>query len=482
MAPDSLTIRRRQGSGRWEAEKNDLERKIQRLEAQLNDKHKTIDLEKQLLILGIREDEQLKWQIQALEAQLNSKENKIGLLRDKLSGSEELLNEYSKTIDRLTSEVYVWRDKFYAQEEQMEDLEGRCVGLESEVKEKSERIEILSVKGHGGSVQEKYLKLIEEQAGRIKELQSKVSTQESRIKSAQESVFQLHKKARYDTMEDGEIRLLLENEVLEKMKDWARSWEAQESNFDKAGYESTDLLEAIQKVADVRKGHLREQLQGLIPRVIITALLSQYVRENVFQQPFHQLGSRSGNAKPSTGVGFSEMMMTLYNAFLQEREPEAQAWRSSTMQLLSKVKASEENDLKEVLEKSRNQYADDLAAAFLSGPVRYFLKSVGKSELRERKEKLGDLLRYSSDFSLSLWKQRVALELRGFEYYVNRPFQHNSPIMEAHRSLHLDDDDPSRDGEKVRMVVQPGFFARGNEDGERYDQAKVWAKAVVMIS
>jgi hypothetical protein len=162
-----------------------------------------------------------------------------------------------------------------------------------------------------------------------------------------------------------------------------------------------------------------------------------------------------------------------------ENEPEAHAWRSSTLQLLSKVKTSEENGLHDVLEKSRNQYADDLTAAFLNGPVRYFLKSPGRSELHERKEKLGDLIRYSSDFSLCLWKQRVALELRGFEYYVKRPFEHNSPIMEAHGSLRLDD--ARRDGETVRMVVQPGFFARGNEDGERYDQVKVWAKAVVML-
>jgi uncharacterized protein YoxC len=296
---------------------NDLELKIQRLEAELNDKSKMRELEKELLILGIREDEQLKCQVQALEARLNSKDKKIDLLKDKLGGSDELLSEYNKTIDHLTRETHVWRDRFYVQEEQTEALETRCIGLESDVKEKSVRIDAISAKGQGGSGEEKYLKHLNEQAGKIKELQGKVITQESRIASAQASVIQLHKKSRYDTMEDGEIRLLLENKVLEKTRDWARSWAAQEADVDGVGYESADLLEAVRKVANVRKGYLRQQLQGLSPRVIVTALLSQYLRENIFQRPFHQFGSGSRNTNPSTGTGFSERLITLYEAFLQ---------------------------------------------------------------------------------------------------------------------------------------------------------------------
>jgi hypothetical protein len=53
--------------------------------------------------------------------------------------------------------------------------------------------------------------------------------------------------------------------------------------------------------------------------------------------------------------------------------------------------------------------------------------------------------------------------------------------MEAHRVLHLDDDDSRHDGARVRMVVQPGFFSLTKEDGKQEDQEKVWAKAVVML-
>jgi hypothetical protein len=69
--------------------------------------------------------------------------------------------------------------------------------------------------------------------------------------------------------------------------------------------------------------------------------------------------------------------------------------------------------------------------------------------------------------------------VQGFEYYSNQIFEFKSARMEAYRSLR--NTDTSRDGAKVKMVVQPGFSDFGNEDGERYDQEKIWGKAVVYV-
>lgn len=83
--------------------------------------------------------------------------------------------------------------------------------------------------------------------------------------------------------------------------------------------------------------------------------------------------------------------------------------------------------------------------------------------------------------SSSIWKRRAALEIRGLEYYQRQPYRGDSEEMEAHRVHRLEERGREADGRGVRMVVQPGFFPRGDEDGEGYERVKVWGKAMVLL-
>ena len=85
------------------------------------------------------------------------------------------------------------------------------------------------------------------------------------------------------------------------------------------------------------------------------------------------------------------------------------------------------------------------------------------------------------EFSVNIWKRRTALEIRGLDYYQQKPYRGDSEEMEAHRVHRLEEGGTERDGSTVRMVVQPGFFARGDEDGTGFERAKVWGKAVVLL-
>jgi hypothetical protein len=71
--------------------------------------------------------------------------------------------------------------------------------------------------------------------------------------------------------------------------------------------------------------------------------------------------------------------------------------------------------------------------------------------------------------------------MRGSKELKGQKFSCESRVMELHRIHGLDPDDDDKDGEDVAMVVQPGFVAKGNENGEEYDKEKVWAKAVVLL-
>lgn len=83
--------------------------------------------------------------------------------------------------------------------------------------------------------------------------------------------------------------------------------------------------------------------------------------------------------------------------------------------------------------------------------------------------------------SSNIWKRRAALEIRGLDYYQRQPYRGDSEEMEAHRVHRLEEGGREADGRAVRMVVQPGFFARGDEDGEGYERVKVWGKAMVLL-
>ncbi|KAI9777866.1 MAG: hypothetical protein M1839_008543 [Geoglossum umbratile] len=473
----------------WVREKEELEGDTRRLLLQLDEQAKLRELDHQLWVLSIRGEEHLKQQISALEAQVKSRDNAIRLLKDKLKGSQDLLNEHSESIKRLGQELRDSRSQCYAQEEKIEDLEMRCLELGADLRGKTTQVDkLLASQNLSGSALAKQLQnQIESQAQTIKELSVKADSQEDKIQKAQEAAFQLQKKARRDTMDDSEIRVLLQNEFMEMTKEWAKEWSVPELNTNDAAYKSEILRKEFEKV-----GH-GSQLKGVSPRIVLTALLSNFISERIFQQPFPQLfsdgPSASGKSRPQmTATNFSEIMNRLYAGFLKIDDTEAHAWRSQIIQLLDKLQTSDPSlfpgsgSPPEWLTTSRTQHLAALATSFTNGPASGLLRPLSATDTKQRTQDLVALLTTSSQLSSNLWKQRAFPTIRSFSYFEKIPFRNDSREMEPHRIHKLEKGDQSKDGEKVGLVVLPGFVAFGNEEGEGYSKDKVWAKAVVVLA
>lgn len=67
-------------------------------------------------------------------------------------------------------------------------------------------------------------------------------------------------------------------------------------------------------------------------------------------------------------------------------------------------------------------------------------------------------------------------------FLLKEPFHIGSDECEAHAAHKLEEDDKSKDGMLIQMVVEPAILAYGNEQGESYEVSKVWGKAVVWLS
>lgn len=119
-----------------------------------------------------------------------------------------------------------------------------------------------------------------------------------------------------------------------------------------------------------------------------------------------------------------------------------------------------------------------LAIQFREGPVKYLLQE--NSE--QQQVKLVSIFQHAGEIAGQLWTQRTYLRCLYFCDFSQKPFRVGSKIMEAHPS-HFQDDESDRrlDNLPVMMIVRPALLAYGNDDGERFDQCRVWGKAVAHL-
>lgn len=295
------------GHDRWAREKELLEQEVERLSALLDDRAKKGKLNNDLWILSIQEAEDLKWKAKATEAQAENRDKVIALLKDKLTQSENLLNENNDTIGHLTKEHQGILAQFYNQQEQMEDLQARCRELEIDLKDKAARIKTLT-ESQGLTQSAFHQHLIKERdslAETVTKLNAQADLQEDKIIAAQTMVSQVKKKPTHETMPDEEIRKVIENDFRVNTKTWARNWAIQDLNDMARVYNSPSLRKEIEKF--VRAGGVQGWLQGVKARYVVDALLNQYISEEIIQQPLHQLGA---------AVKSPEILTKLYNTSL----------------------------------------------------------------------------------------------------------------------------------------------------------------------
>ena len=143
--------------------------------------------------------------------------------------------------------------------------------------------------------------------------------------------------------------------------------------------------------------------------------------------------------------------------------------------------ASESSASQQVLD-PRNKYYKKLAYAFDDSDAHLLYRKCSEEEEATRFDDLVNLFYSTGDFFSRLWSQKVYIRALDSRYLLGESFHIGLNDCEAHATHKLEENDNSKDGLPIQMVVEPGILAYGNEQGESYDVFKVWGKAVVWLS
>lgn len=167
-------------------------------------------------------------------------------------------------------------------------------------------------------------------------------------------------------------------------------------------------------------------------------------------------------------------------------EREAHIWRSQLLRIYNPPLATAKDEKEKLAAKDMQKRIDNcsslLATKFATGPVKPLLRQIPQTQELGRLEKLKHIYIDAGQLATRYWTQRSFVKSHHLETLRAETYRARSPLMEAHPSQGLEDDeDNSHDGARVAVVVHPAVLAFGNDDCEEYHQPRVWAKAVVLL-
>ncbi|KAF4248506.1 hypothetical protein CNMCM8980_005664 [Aspergillus fumigatiaffinis] len=460
------------------AENERLKQALVDLEGRADDAMKAREeAERQLSVSQTDRDAKFMAEIERIQAELQEKGRQLSDLETRRDASIESDAQIKREIEELHGNLRDAELRYREEKRRREELLSQKAVLESKQTQLTQQVHRLTSARR--QAQSDVVRNLQQEIATKEEtitgLETQIQLLGTRLKDIQGFAFDLKRNAARRKIDDGFIRDRLEYEFRDGTRHWAKTWGANKFTTDLQQSDMGELRVQLQKVAEVRTDvRLVVQLEAIDPRLVVDALLSRYLVDNIFPESSNAAG---GHDEVSMESALSKFLIELYKAFMHVDEPKAHSWRSQTLGLFkqSELGSVAEEDSPNKGEGTRDWHG--LAQRFLEGPVRFFLKPVSSSEHQAQVEQLVELMSETADLSLYIRRQHTALQIRGFEHYQGQTFRHDSPEMELDRYHGMDPDDSRRDGDRIRMVVKPGFFAPGPANGER----KVWAKAVVLL-
>ncbi|KAK6347333.1 hypothetical protein TWF696_007402 [Orbilia brochopaga] len=433
--------------------------------------------------------ETLNEQVEILETNLrtaaaNGKEQTTLVRRRE--GQIDLLKQEIRKLQKQSEQAAAEQRRTYAQldevsrsfvehEDEMEKLRQKIAVLDAQLRSKNQTITSLQNSISVTRSANDGVKILQQQiADKTKEidaLQERVHSQEEQVRKAQVAAFNNLGGAKHAFLEDSEIEQTLKNDVFFKLEKWVRDFvprKAPEVRLEGALAETLAQLSDLGEAQTTLKKH---------PQVIVQALLSTFVAENLLGKPFFLLSEEH-----EAGLSASDVLQNLYDSFLSVDVAKGHSWRFETFQLLSQIRKKSTrsgyyNSIK--IANLQSHHCEQAARAFVDGPAAIFI-GPNAACLGQLTKIFNDI----ADIAFSLWSQKAFLTVRGFKHLTGVPFNWDSLHVQAHALHHLSRPGKthSRDGDPIAMVVQPEIVAYGNEEGEEYDKEKVWAKAVISLS
>ena len=320
----------------------------------------------------------------------------------------------------------------------------------------------------------KLLKEISDLARENEKLASQLDDQDSQIRVIQDHQLQANTSFGYlQADEDSTVRLNIRN-LMSRCSAWAK---------DQAVGSLHNVRKSLLSSLHLPDELLSHQYSSVAPSIVLNAMLVECIQNWIFRKPFIGIVGASGAAGPTAWSTESDFLDIKYQKMLENRTGEnyvlrnwpstntkpgdwskAQSWRSLTLQLL-------ESPEQETCIQQRRLYYSWAQSQF-SEQYGYLCR---RSNTYESDRELYEIMSYAGDLFSPLWKRKIYIEYSGMPFYTG------SQELEAHPTEHLIEGDTSKDGYPVRLVVQPAILAYGDEEGNHYDQVRIWAKAVVWL-
>ncbi|KAK7539978.1 uncharacterized protein J3D65DRAFT_676059 [Phyllosticta citribraziliensis] len=215
------------------------------------------------------------------------------------------------------------------------------------------------------------------------------------------------------------------------------------------------------------------------PFLILAHRLCEHVRLHIFDNPFFLLSQLQQNGELSNG---GRCLNDMYKLLLKANAFDAHAFRTQLLRSSFSKTGFSEFSFKEPLTCS------DAATKTLISICEAFwndAKMLLKPECPEKdkyQEKLLQIIEEAAQIRCHLATQRISYEWIPSANLVGQAFDVRSTLFKADRLNKLDDEEDEKcNGKPIRVVLSPYVVARGDSDGEEYDQERVICKAVVWV-
>ncbi|KAJ4290852.1 hypothetical protein N0V90_010047 [Kalmusia sp. IMI 367209] len=288
----------------------------------------------------------------------------------------------------------------------------------------------------------------------LNDLKFHLSKQESKVKEAQQAAFDFavkREQLRYDFIADNTARAKLHRVLQYYPGEWAGKYATSSFQGGSAAYIPITSLKLWKRLI----GEGRDPtsiLPRYNPRIVLIALLVDFVVQNILSQPFIRL--QVADETSTSGI-FAAKTSNLYTKFLEvDQTDESERNKSTQNQILLQSAGGEEQ--------FEFSLCDVMAKNFIEGPARILLDNEKNAE--QRMEELAELIKQAVWVSTLLWKQRANLHFLYYDELKN--MRYSDGLKEITLWEQISPEIIPQDGASLDMLLRPKIRASIAGDDE----------------
>jgi chromosome segregation ATPase len=299
------------------AENERLKQALVDLEGRADDAMKAREeAERQLSVSQTDRDAKFMAEIERIQAELQEKGRQLSDFETRRDASIESDAQIKREIGELHGNLRDAELRYREEKRRREELLSQKAVLESKQTQLTQQVHRLTSARR--QAQSDVVRNLQQEIATKEEtitgLETQIQLLGTRLKDIQGFAFDLKRNAARRKIDDGFIRDRLEYEFRDGTRHWAKTWGANKFTTDLQQSDMGELRVQLQKVAEVRTDvRLVVQLETIDPRLVVDALLSRYLVDNIFPESSNASG---GHDEVSMESALSKFLIELYKAFM----------------------------------------------------------------------------------------------------------------------------------------------------------------------